>query len=166
MKKLLLICMMAVLGVATGCKDDKDTTVEQQEQGTLPDTRADTIPPPVTDTVVSDTVAANTTQNSGWYGNYSGSLPCGDCKGILTKITLNNDKTYLLSSQYIGKQTAPTIYKGTYNLDNKKIVTLDAEGDHLKFLVMEQEAMLKKLDKFGAPEQGGQEARYFLHKVM
>lgn len=166
MKNLMIICLLALAGIATGCKDEKDkTSVDQMEQGTLPNSTADTIPPAELDTTVADTVAANTAK-SDWYGNYSGSLPCGDCKGILTKLTLNADKTYQLSSQYLGKETKPNVYKGSYTLDGKKIVTLDAEGDHLKFLVKDQDEMLVKLDKFGDPEQGGPEARYFLHKVM
>lgn len=166
MKNLLIICLMATLAVATGCKkENEETTIEQQEQGTLPDSKLDTVPPAELDTIKVDSVATNT-NSSEWYGNYSGSLPCGDCKGILTKLTLNADKTYALSSQYLGKETKPHIYKGTYNLDDKKIVTLDAEGDHLKFQVKEQDEMIIKLDKFGAPEQGSPTARYFLHKVI
>lgn len=166
MKKLLIPCLGALLIFATGCKNEttKDT-IDQQEQGTLPDSKLDTVPPPVQDTTIVDTVAATTTK-TGWYGSYSGSLPCGDCKGILTKLTVNADNTYTLSSQYLGKETKPTVYKGTYNLDDKKIITLDAEGDHLKFQVKEEDEMLVKLDKFGNAEQGSPAARYFLHKTV
>ncbi|MES2485868.1 MAG: copper resistance protein NlpE [Bacteroidota bacterium] len=159
MKTLQIFCLSALLGLAVGCKNEPETpSVEQKEQGTLPTVETDSVP--------KDSVAgAATTGQPAWAGNYSGSLPCGDCKGILTNITLNTDKTYSLSSQYIGKENKPNVYKGTYNLDDKNIVTLDAEGDHLKFLIMEPESMLKKLDKFGNDEQGGPEARYFLHKV-
>jgi uncharacterized lipoprotein NlpE involved in copper resistance len=166
MKNSLIICLTALLIIATGCKNENEkTTIEQQEQGTLPGPESDTVLPAALDTVTVDTVAANTATGS-WYGNYSGSLPCGDCKGILTKITLKTDKTYELSSQYLGKETKPHLYKGTYNLDGKNIVTLDAEGDHLKFEVKEKDDMLVKLDKFGDPEQGSPAARYFLHKVI
>lgn len=166
MKNLLVICLMAALTVATGCKKENEkTTIEQQEQGTLPGSKLDTVPPAELDTITVDSVAA-TTNTAGWYGSYSGSLPCGDCKGILTKLTLNADNTYALSSQYLGKEAKPHMYKGTYNLDNKKIVTLDAEGDHLKFQVKAEDEMLVKLDKFGAPEQGSPAARYFLHKTI
>jgi uncharacterized lipoprotein NlpE involved in copper resistance len=160
MKKLQLLCLSAMLTLAIGCKKDSEIpSTEQKEQGTLPKVETDTVP--------NDSVAGTDEREQPvWMGNYSGSLPCGDCKGILTKITLNDDMTYLLSSQYIGKETKPNIYKGTYALDEKNIVTLDAEGDHLKFLVMADDSMLKKLDKFGNEEQGGPEARYFLHKVI
>jgi uncharacterized lipoprotein NlpE involved in copper resistance len=160
MKTLQLFCLAAMLSLAIGCKNETETpSIEQKEQGTLPKVETDTVP--------KDTVAGDTSKDQpAWVGNYSGSLPCGDCKGILTRITLNADKTYMLSSQYIGKEGKPNVYKGTYNLDDKNIVTLDAEGDHLKFLIMEGDNMIKKLDKFGNEEQGGPEARYFLHKVI
>lgn len=162
MKKISILLVVLPLMLAS-CKDEKSTpSVEQQEQGTLPGSEdLDTVKP--TDTLTVDTVATT----GAWYGNYAGSLPCGDCKGILTRISLNKDKSYTLSSQYMGKEKKPTVYKGIYNLDNdKNIVTLDAEGDHLKFLVVEKDSMIIKLDKFGDREKGGPAARYFLHKVL
>lgn len=162
MKKIRML-VLALPFILASCKDEKPTpSVEQQEQGTLPNSEGlDTVKP--RDTVTVDTVATT----GAWYGNYAGSLPCGDCKGILTRISLSKDKTYTLSSQYLGKEKNPTIYKGMYNLDNtKNIVTLDAEGDHLKFLVVEKDSMIIKLDKFGDREKGGPAARYFLHKVL
>jgi uncharacterized lipoprotein NlpE involved in copper resistance len=162
MKTLKITVLAVLLALGAGCqKDDKKTSVEQQEQGTLPNIDNDTVPK---DTP-GGASATDTTDAAKWAGNYSGSLPCGDCKGILTKITLNNDKTYTLSSQYIGKETRPTVYNGTFNLD-KSIVTLDAEGDHLKFQLMPEDNMIVKLDKFGNEEQGGPAARYYLHRVM
>jgi uncharacterized lipoprotein NlpE involved in copper resistance len=163
MKVLKITVLAALLALDTGCgKDEKKTSVEQKEQGTLPNIEADS-PPPV-DTMGGAQAAG--TDTPAWAGNYSGSLPCGDCKGILTQITLNADKTYSLSSQYIGKQDKPTVYKGSYTLDDKDIVTLDAEGDHLKFKLMPKDDMIVKLDKFGNEEQGGPAARYYLHKVI
>ena len=95
-------------------------------------------------------------------------MPCGDCPGIKTEIALNADKTYTLTSEYTSK-AKPATYTGTYYLDEAtQVVTLDADGDHLKFKIIDDGAygMLKKLDKFGADEQGGPAARYLLHKVQ
>jgi len=74
----------------------------------------------------------------------------------------------MLSSQAIGRDAKPAVYNGTYYRDEKNIITLDAEGDHLKFKIIDDGAdgMLQKLDKFGDDEQGGPPARYFLHKVQ
>lgn len=59
MKIIQILCLLAILGFATGCKKDAATeqTIEQQEQGTLPDATAlDTVNPAVADTVPADTV--------------------------------------------------------------------------------------------------------------
>jgi len=74
----------------------------------------------------------------------------------------------MLYSQYTGKEAKPAVYAGTYYLDEATdVVTLDAEGDHLKFKIIGDGAngLLKKLDKFGADEQGGPASRYLLHKI-
>jgi len=159
MKVLQIICLSALLSFATGCKKETETpSVQQMEQGTLPSVE--------TDTVQADTISK--TNKISWNGKYSGNLTCGDCAGIKTEITLNADKTYTLLSQYTGKGE-PVTYNGTYSLDEAtQVVTLDAEGDHLKFKIIDDGAygMLKKLDKFGADEQGGPAARYLLHKVQ
>lgn len=36
-------------------------------------------------------------------GSYAGTLPCGDCKGVITKLELSDDGTYTLSEVYDGK---------------------------------------------------------------
>ncbi|HRO07792.1 MAG TPA: copper resistance protein NlpE N-terminal domain-containing protein [Saprospiraceae bacterium] len=50
-------------------------------------------------------VDEHTAQNSlDWNGSYYGILPCADCEGIETELTLNNDNTYSLTSKYMGKE--------------------------------------------------------------
>lgn len=57
MKVLQIICLSALLSFAIGCKKESTTpSIQQQEQGTLPDTPTDTVPPMTTDTVAGDTV--------------------------------------------------------------------------------------------------------------
>jgi len=59
MKKVLITGFGAMLLLATGCKDAEDkNSIHQQEQGTLPNTTVDTIPPQVLDTMTADTVPA------------------------------------------------------------------------------------------------------------
>lgn len=148
MKVYLFILLAAVIG----CKNKgKETTVKTQ-----------------TDTIVnSDIKTPDAGMGNAFEGTYSGSLPCEYCKekGLLTKLTINTDSTYSLSSQELGNENTPRIFKGTYSLKKSDgVITLDAEGDHLKFKIME--GMVKKLDKFGNEEQGGPAARYLLHKVQ
>lgn len=160
MKTLQIICLSAILTLAVSCKKEPgEPAIEQKEMGTLPEVTTDSVMDPKPD-------AAHNSENSlDWPGTYSGTLPCGDCKGIKTDITITTDKTYSLSSQYLGKEDKPHVYKGTFAWDDaKNVITLDAEGDHLKFKV--QEGSLKKLDKFGDAEQGGPASAYILNKVQ
>src|SRR5690554_2181081 len=36
-----------------------------------------------------------------WSGTYSGVLPCADCEGIQTELTLKEDGNYILTSEYL-----------------------------------------------------------------
>lgn len=152
MKILHTLCLFAAL-TFIGCKNEQKASPLDQE--TVPEsiTDADSIPK-VTD--------GHTSENSlDWAGVYKELLPCTDCPGITTELTLNSDKTYVLSSQAKNKDKTPRLFKGSFTWDETgSIVTLDAEGDHLKFKV--QEGCIKMLDKFGDPKQG--EGNYILGK--
>src|SRR5690606_14856830 len=51
----------------------------------------------------------HTAQNSlDWQGTYSGILPCADCSGIETELTLNEDQTFVLTDIYLGKTDSET----------------------------------------------------------
>ena len=40
-----------------------------------------------------------------YLGTYKGILPCADCEGIETTITLNKDETYTSTVKYLGKSS-------------------------------------------------------------
>lgn len=155
MKTLQIICLSAFAALSIGCKKEAAETEEARQTPAIEKP---------TDTVQDAAVGDNSENALDWAGTYSGMLPCGgDCKGIKTEITINSDTTYSLSSQALGRDDKPSIYKGTFSWDEaKSVITLDAEGDHLKFKV--QEGSLKKLDKFGDAEQGGPQEAYVLNK--
>jgi uncharacterized lipoprotein NlpE involved in copper resistance len=144
-----LLCLLTAM-LAIGCKDGEKPTGTQ-------DARIDSAELP--HETVHDKPA------SGWMGTYAGTLPCWkDCDGLKTEIEVRSDSTYSFSSQALGQEDRPRVFGGTYHFDTaKNTITLDAEGDHLKFLV--QDGMLKKLDKFGDPEQGAPQENYLLKRV-
>ncbi len=45
---------------------------------------------------------------------YEGRLPCADCEGIDTILTLYNDETYTMSSTYLGREVEPYIENGKW----------------------------------------------------
>lgn len=65
----------------------------------------------------------HTAQNAlDWVGKYFGVLPCADCEGIETELTLNNDQTYTRNSRYLGRDdmTTDTI-KGKFSWEGNNI---------------------------------------------
>jgi uncharacterized lipoprotein NlpE involved in copper resistance len=67
----------------------------------IEDVNADSIST-VSDTIV---IEMHNSQNSlDWQGTYKGIIPCADCEGIETEITLNTDMTFSIKRKYIGKE--------------------------------------------------------------
>ena len=95
----------------------------------------------------------HTSRNSlDWEGVYTGVLPCDDCEGIDTSISLNKDQTYLLKQRYLGspeKESKEIISEGKFTWsENGNYITL--EGSNIgsrKFKVGEN--FLMPLDKNG-----------------
>jgi uncharacterized lipoprotein NlpE involved in copper resistance len=143
--------------LSISCKDTpKDPAGKQDREVT-----EEIVTDPVTPTVAS---LDDAQKASDWTGSYSGISPCADCPGMKTDITLNSDNTYSLQEQYLEKEKAPRSFKGAFTWDDtKSIITLDAEGDHHKFKVMDGKVTL--LDKFGDPKQGGKPEDFVLQKV-
>lgn len=72
-----------------------------------------------------------------WAGTYHGVLPCADCGGIDTTLTLNDNLTYALVQRYQGTNEENKV-AGTFVWDAAgQQVVLDAEGDSRQFFVGE-----------------------------
>ena len=62
----------------------------------------------------------HTAENSlDWAGRYTGLLPCADCEGIQTQLTLHADKTYVLEEHYVknGRASHPSSQTGRFQFD-------------------------------------------------
>jgi heat shock protein HslJ len=84
-------------------------------------------------------VDLHTSQNSlDWAGTYEGVGPCADCPGIKTRLTLNRDGTYELTTQYLGRQVAPETVRGRFTWQpSGNAITLDARGGAQQYSVGE-----------------------------
>lgn len=153
MKSIYILSLFVLLTLA-GCKKEVKTTDEPTPEPTAT----------ITDSPDSQIPVGDNSQNSlDWSGTYIGTLPCGDCPGIQTVLKINDDNTYEISSVYLDKQSEPVTAKGTFAWDDTgSIITLDADGDHLKFKI--QEGSVKQLDKFGDDKQGPYKDSYILKK--
>jgi copper homeostasis protein (lipoprotein) len=90
----------------------------------------------------------------GFAGVFSGTLPCADCPGIDTTITLNRDGSYTVHETYQGKPGKGFDSDGTWTAEeNGKRVRLDpnskSEQDRL-FAVASQD-QIDQLDGEGKP---------------
>ena len=83
--------------------------------------------------------AAHNSRNAlDWAGTYEGVTPCADCPGIKTRLTLQGDGVFELSTQYIDRQPAPQTVRGSFSWDaSGGIVTLEGPGRRQRFRVGE-----------------------------
>lgn len=101
MKKALIILPLICLFLA--CKNKKDVVKTVQEKPEA--IKTDNTPKKVID---------NSENSLDWTGTYTGQLPCADCDGIETTLTLSEDFTYALTERYLGKSNEPTILNGKF----------------------------------------------------
>jgi copper homeostasis protein (lipoprotein) len=100
-----------------------------------------------------------------WYGTYMGKIPCADCQGIETSITLNKDGSYLLKTKYLGKSDVLNEKTGkyTWNTAGSTITLNGISNSPNQFLVGEN--VLFQLDMSGKRITGNLAESYQLKKI-
>ncbi len=135
MKTFILICTVATILLTPGCKNA---------------------------TTNSDTTTKSALD---WPGTYTGILPCADCDGIKTTLTIYENLTYTLQTSYLGKDDQLTTRNGTYTW-NSALTTITLAGithSPSQFLV-DQNGLLQ-LDANGQKITGDLPDRYRLVKT-
>ena len=89
-------------------------------------------------------------------GEFSVKLPCADCPGIETKLTLNEDGSFLLDETYLEKKDGQFNAKGSYEVsEDGAFVTLKEEGnDKPRVFLVEEDAayLVEKVGDAKKPE--------------
>lgn len=100
-----------------------------------------------------------------WDGVYRGIVPCADCEGIETTITLHRDGSYRLTTVYLGQSVAPFEHQEKFGWDpTGGIVVLDGLRDRPnRYLV--GEGYLLQLDMQGERIAGPLAENYRLSKL-
>ncbi|WP_051408548.1 copper resistance protein NlpE N-terminal domain-containing protein [Sediminibacterium sp. C3] len=98
-----------------------------------------------------------------WEGTYSGVLPCASCPGIETEIILNKDQTFVLTQEYLEKQSIFTS-KGKFTWYNNNIQLEDSASNDSKIIFKVEEGRLRKLDIQGNKIEGALANNYILYK--
>ena len=101
-----------------------------------------------------------------WNGSYKGVLPCADCEGIAKSIVLNNDKTYTMTTEYLGKQQSKSSTQGTFTWNNagNTITLSNINNEPSQYFVGEN--MLIQLDMKGNRIKGDLADKYILSKQL
>jgi copper homeostasis protein (lipoprotein) len=99
-----------------------------------------------------------------WAGVYNGVLPCADCEGIQTSLTLHQDQSYQLSTSYLGKEDASIEQQGKFEWNSAGTVIhlLDQTDGPVWYQVAE--GQLIQLDMQGQPITGDLADQYKLKK--
>lgn len=99
-----------------------------------------------------------------YYGTYSGTLPCADCEGIQTTLTLGNDASYSLKSEYLGKKGEVFEEKGTYHVLENQVIELTNSSSKEKSYYKLLTDALAVSDSLGNTNKGELAEQYKLKK--
>lgn len=114
---------------------------------------------------VSETlhIGDNSEVSVDWEGTYHGVLPCADCPGISTVLTLDGEGHYKLETKYQEKDDKVFVEEGLFNWDpTGSNITLQA-SDNRQFKVGENQVF--QLDQDGKMIEGDLSAHYVLKKA-
>ena len=111
------------------------------------------------------TTPDNSANSLDWAGIYAGVVPCADCEGIETNVTLNKDLSCLVKTRYLGKGNKVYERQGTFtwNEQGNTIHLQGIPGGPDYYLVGEN--VLIQLDKQGNRITGALAANYVLRKT-
>lgn len=156
---------MFILGIASAvflasC-NQKEKTTETTDAAT--DSAAVQTTPADSITKATPTAAGDTSENAlDWPGTYEAVVPCADCPGIKTSLTLNNDKTFSITEEYIDRNSKNQD-KGTFEWDaSGSVITLKGKTASYKYKVGEN--MLIQLDMDGQEITGPNKDLYVFKK--
>jgi len=118
----------------------------------------------ISDESQMEAIGDNSMTSLDWDGTYEGELPCADCEGIKTMVTINKDNTYVTKETYVGKDQIPHKTEGTFKWDEKGQKIIFSDVNRHPYFVGEN--TLTHLDENGNKISGDLEALYVLSKVM
>ncbi|TDK45536.1 copper resistance protein NlpE [Algoriphagus formosus] len=151
MRKINLLTLISLF-IFFSCQSEKNTE-------TVNDDFPETIEVPM-----NPSPGDNSMNALDWEGTYVGTLPCADCEGIETELTINYDGTYSYKTNYLGKELEAEEVTGTFQWDeNGSVITLvGLDGAPGKYKVGENR--IWHLDMEGKQIEGDLADKYILTK--
>lgn len=116
----------------------------------------------------SSVYSVHNSQNSlDWAGTYESILPCADCEGIETRLSLEYDNTYELQRRYLGKES-DNVFTSTGSFEwneEGSIITLLNEHKSSSASYFVGENYVVHLDNEGERITGDLAAMYVMQKL-
>lgn len=100
-----------------------------------------------------------------WSGSYRGVLPCADCEGIETTVSLQSTGAYTRTIRYVGKSDRAFVEEGVFrwNPEGSSVILQIDDGSEQMYKVGEN--VLFHLDREGKRITGDLADRYQLLKI-
>ena len=116
-------------------------------------------------TISAADMAHNSRNSLDWDGTYTGTLPCADCEGIRTTVTLRTDGSFTRELVYVGKSATSITESGMFvwNAAGSIVSLPTGAGGTQQYQVGENR--LSHLDRDGNRIGGDMGGRYVLRKV-
>jgi heat shock protein HslJ len=153
-------CALMAVGLAA-CTPDGDGHEQPRENGA----EVSESVAPVTAAPAAHIVDGHSSRNAlDWNGTYTGVLPCADCAGIETRVTLMSSGEFLRTTTYLGKEEHGRTERGVFQWNDRgSAVRLQSEqGTAQQYQVGEN--MLFHLDQEGNRITGDLAEAYQLMK--
>lgn len=150
----LKLTLLLLLTISLSCNKKSKQQEEQESE----------IAPTVSTEVVQIADNAHNSQNAlDWEGVYQGVLPCADCEGLKTSITLLGGNKYRATTEYVGKSEKQAHESGNFAWDETGSIIVIGDGENQqKYKVGEN--VLFHLDKDGNQITGDLADKYKLMK--
>lgn len=140
--RIMILCVPLLVAACKGKKTDLSTDGKETAAAVIESRRAPGAPKDANEL------------KSDFMGTFSGTLPCADCSGILTTLTLNADGTYMLESTYQGKGDGqPFVEQGKWTpSEDLAFIELNYDvRDKSVFYALIDKNTLEKLDQNAKP---------------
>lgn len=153
MKQTILALAFVAIAFAS-CKEQKETPVTDETTTTE-----------VVEQPTQEPTGDNAQTSLDWEGTYKGTLPCQDCEGIATVITLNKDGVFTATTEFKGKKEAAETIEGKFSWDESgsKITLATATGGVMGVYAV-NEGSITNVDVLGENMTSEEKASYTLVK--
>ena len=156
--QIQMLGMAAITFLASCTPKDKNPEIDVN-----PKTDPMAIQAPIDSAKTKSAAKDDTSENAlDWFGTYEAVVPCADCPGIKTDLTLNKDRTFRITEEYL-ERNVKNQDKGSFDWDTSgKVITLKGKTSNYKYQVGEN--TLIQLDMSGQPIDGPNSDLYIFKK--